>query len=685
MPKDYNSLDSRNTRKTLSVHLIRSSIPRGTISSITIPELPKGFYSISWEDIPGDKNISVFSEEMPLLCNGQINYEGEPILAICGPEEKDVLDICKDISIEYETDYSLLSFENHQNSQIAGIKKFTKGGVESKFKAINQIIEGEYRSLVQMLPITYPIGAIASYKNNILEISTASQWPFHIQKTVSDICLIPKKSIEVNIEPYYHTYDEKLIIPTVYATIAALFAIKSGKQVRFISEPSETLQFTVKRPLVKINRKSALNQSGKIIAEDIIIDVDMGAYPIFTDEILSQLILGAASIYSVSNLRITARAIRSSSPPMNVFKGCSIGSAVFSAETHYSRIAAQQQINPVELRLNYMQKANQKLPSGGSLKQVSQRDILLKVMEISDFNRKYSAYEVLKKSRKGSLDKQETLRGIGIAIAYAGNGFTKKRENRDSYSVSVKLDKNNKLYISSSSNGSTPENIWKETAGNILGLDSQSIEIVRGNNTILPNSGPSFLSNDLSIMTNLVEKCCNGIKKQRFQQALPIIEKRSFKSPGKNVWDENKLKGMPFNGLSWGAAVIEIELDPVFLIPLIRGIWTIFDIGKIYNIDAACSAGEAEIYESLAWVSGGVRPEGIKKSITGLLDGQRSELPKTHIECITDSKRAACGISQIPDTIIPSAYVQAVSQASGIYFDTIPVTPETIFQYLDKK
>ena len=684
MPKDYVFLDDINTRKMIFAHMVRTSIPKGTISSITIPDLPKGYFSMTGEDIPGNNIISVFSEGMPLLCNKTVQYEGEPILVICGPDENKVINFCNNTIIEYDTDYSLLGFENYKEFQVSGMKKFSRGTVDSKFKESSEIIEGEYTTSVQMLPITYPMGAIASYRNNILVINTASQWPFHVQKTVSEVCGIPKKEIQVNIEPYHHTYDEKLILPSIYSAIVALLAVKSGKRVRIVEEPFQILKFSIKRPQVKILRKSALNNSGKIIAEKIEINVDTGAYPLFTDEILSQLILGAASIYSITNLRIKAKSIRTSLPPMNVFKGCGIGMGVFSAETHLSRIAAFRQVNPVEMRLDYLPLKNQKLPSGGILKQISQRELLIKISKISDFNRKYSAYEVLKKRQNKKLEKQEIFRGIGIAIGYAGNGFTRKRENREAYSMEVRLDQNDKLYISSSSNGTTPGNIWKDTAARILGLDSNSIEIVRGDTTILPNSGPSFLSNDLSIMTNLVEKCCLGIKKHRFQKPLPIVEKRSFKSPGKEIWDAGKLKGMPFNALSWGAAVVEIELDPVFLRPIIRAVWTVFDIGRIHDIEAARSAGEAEIFEALNWATGGSKLYRNQVTLTDIKEIEKTDLPVINIDFIRDSKRVSGGISQLPDTIIPSAFVQAISQASGIYFDTIPVTPEIISKYLEE-
>ena len=135
MAKDHRFLDDITNRKMLFAHIIRSSIPKGSISSIKIPDIPKGYYSLIHKDIPGENRISVFSEEMPLLCNGNVEYEGEPILVICGPDEDKVLKLCSNTIIEYDTDYSLLTFDNYQKSQITATKKFARGSVDSKFKS----------------------------------------------------------------------------------------------------------------------------------------------------------------------------------------------------------------------------------------------------------------------------------------------------------------------------------------------------------------------------------------------------------------------------------------------------------------------------------------------------------------------------------------------------------------------
>lgn len=71
----------------------------------------------------------------------------------------------------------------------------------------------------------------------------------------------------------------------------------------------------------------------------------------------------------------------------------------------------------------------------------------------------------------------------------------------------------------------------EKAASIILGIDPASVIIKKGDTSTLPNSGPSYLSSDISIVTSLVEKCCHGIKKQRFHQALPIEVKGHTELP----------------------------------------------------------------------------------------------------------------------------------------------------------
>lgn len=681
MEIEYFNIDTISSNKVLHAHIIASTIPRGTLQSIQFPILPEGYFSITYKDIPGVNTVTVFRESIPLLCESEIAYKGEPLAVICGPDRRKVISLCNATRIEYESDYSILGFTNYSKAQIIEEKVFSKGNTEKAFNNAFQTVEGSYTIHSRKLSFPGFRGIIAKRKGESIEIEGETQWPFHIQKSVAAVCKYPLEKVHVQISKFYPTYDEKLIIPSIYASLAAVLGLKSGKPIRLIPTEEEVLAYGLQKPEVLIDRNSALDEKGKIIAERVTISVNMGAYPLFTNELLSRVLIGAAGSYSIANMEIVIRGIRTSTAPMNVFRGLSLSSGTFSAETHISRIAGLLNIPPDEWRLHYLPGKKSYLPTGGIEPDFHGKELLQKCIHDSDFKRKFAAYEILRKNRKQVKYSRENLRGIGMSFGFTGNGPTEKQEKKESYSVKVRLDTKDKVTILSSANGSHSTAVWKETASDILETDPSSVLIKKGNTANLPNSGPSFLSSDISIITNLVEKCCYRIKKQRFNEALPIEVKRSYRIPGNRRWDPQKLKGLPFHSRTWGTAAVEVEIDPVLFHVTVRGVWLTVDPGKLYNKKKAIDTLESSILETLEWVlphNDVTRPSTTDNSfnITPL-----RKLPEIVIDIAENRKSLTGGISELPDILLPAALISALTQATGIYLDTLPVTSDMLVMH----
>ncbi len=669
----------------INAAIIASTIPRGTLQSIQFPLLPEGYYSITYKDIPGQNIITVFDDSMPLLCGGTITYKGEPLAAICGPDKQKVVSLCRQTRVTYDTDYSLLGFNGYTEEQVIAEKSFVKGNAEKVLNDADRTVEGTYRIDSQPAGFIGSQGITAAFSKGILTIEGETQWPFQLRRCAAVVCNLPVKDVHVGIGNFNPTYDEKLVIPLIYGSLAALLAFKSGKAVKFTyGEGEKCSLYPVVRPETVITRRSAVDEKGKVLAEKVDIDVNMGAYPLFTDELLSQVLIGAAGSYTIPNIKITCRGIVTSAPPMNVFKGLSYSSGTFSAETHFSRIAELYGKNPGEWRLTYLPGKKPYLPTGGIVKDFHGQTLLEKLLDMSDFNRKYAAYEILRKNKNQSRLGRENIRGIGLAFGFTGNGPTVKRDRKETYSVKVKLDRNDTVTILSSAYGSQSTAIWVETAAAILGMEPSSVIIQKGDTATLPNSGPSFLSGGIGIVTSLVEKCCLDIKKQRFHHALPIMVKRSYRSPGTKRWDPEKFKGIPFHSLSWGAAAVEIEIDPIFLRVMVRGIWLIIDSGRMYNKRLASDTLETAIFDTLAEILPKEDLTLPSTLDTGFNVPAARHLPAISIEIDATRKAMAGGISRIPGSLLPSALVSAVTQATGIYFDRIPLTPEILHAHMEE-
>ena len=72
----------------LYARMIRSDIPRGTIDSISVPQLPDGYYFISAKDIPeGGKNeLWMIAKDWRCFADGDVRYVGETIGLLVGPD-----------------------------------------------------------------------------------------------------------------------------------------------------------------------------------------------------------------------------------------------------------------------------------------------------------------------------------------------------------------------------------------------------------------------------------------------------------------------------------------------------------------------------------------------------------------------------------------------------------------------
>lgn len=141
---------------------------------------------------------------------------------------------------------------------------------------------------------------------------------------------------------------------------------------------------------------------------------------------------------------------------------------------------------------------------------------------------------------------------------------------------------------------------------------------------------------------------------------------------------------MPFHSLSWGTAAAEIEIDPVFLRVVVRGVWMLVDCGRLYNRKSALISLEASILETLGWAL--FKDDVTLPSITDnrFNSFQSHRLPYISAEIVENRKTITGGLSRLPDTLVPSALVSAISQATGIYLDTLPIVPDTLYKHMEE-
>lgn len=676
-------IDEFRDPNMLHVGILRADIPRGSIENINTEGVSGNVGVFTHQDIPGANRLKAFEDEMPILSAGDIQYEGEPVLLVAVSDPDQLPEAVKQVKISYETDFSLLAFEPSAPDQVVDTLSITRGRETREYGDTARLVEARYRTALETHTNRGPLGAFVRMEAELIVVHTPTHWPEHVRETVAKVLDLPGtrvKVVQINPGP---AYGEKVLYPSLLSAMAALVTFRTGRPSRLLLTPREVVEFTTKKAPVDVQRSSIIDENGVVLAEDIHIRFDVGAYPFFSREMLRRAVIASGSYYSIPDISITAEAIRTSSPPMNLYRGLGVSQSLFATEVHFSRLAEFSHLNPGDWKKKHAESRN--IITGAHIPDMPLEKLIDHVMEKSDFYRKHSAYELTRKRRKSVKTGRRPLRGIGIAAGFTGNGFTEKQGN---WGITAVLDRKDKLTIKCGTVTipDTIREIWRRKAGEILGISPESVEIADGRDDSLPDSGPMMLAMPVSAYTLLVEKCCSYIRAQRFQQPLPIKVHRNIPAPRKTRWDGENMTGLPFHGLSWGAVVTEVELDPFTLIPEIRGVWAAFDCGLIFDENYAVSVAEGGIYEALAWSLGEEKltPHFFQDYSIESQEQPNLRLPPVSVTFINKTKGLPGGITEIIESLVPAAFVTGLSQAAGFYFDCIPLTSETIHSYMEE-
>jgi CO/xanthine dehydrogenase Mo-binding subunit len=671
---------------------IRSEKAHARIIRILVPDLPEGVVFIRAADIPGENLVDVRGEGMPILAEGMVRYIGEPVALIAGPEIRELEALRDAIQITYEELDPLFTFELPAAEQVYARKTKQQGDPDEALGNAFQVIEGEYRTGAQEHMYSEPQGAYARWESpDVLSIYTASQWPYHVRKTVCDAIGSAPGSVHVKASESGMALDGKLWYPSIVAAHAALVARATRRPVKLLYTREEDFLFTSKRTPAYFKHVSGLDRDGHLTAMKVQIFFNAGAYPVFTQEILDRMIISSTGAYNCDNIRVEGICVTTNLPPMNVFGGFGAAQSFFAVETHTFRVTEVAQMDPCTWKRENVLRKGQVTFTGVPMKQdANAADILETLERESDFQRKYAAYELQKKRRTDLEVQSEFTRGIGIAFAYQGTGFHGLGEDDEQCTVSVSLDTDGRAEIRTSAipGSATLEQIWKQNVVDILGIPEGEVVLAEVNTAVTPDAGPSTLSRNITVVNRLIENCCNAIKKLRFRHPLPIEVKRTFRLPRGREWNPEMLIGEPFASTSWGGAVVEVEVNPVTFEAHVRGIWILIDGGRILRIDQAQKSVETAVFQALGWAS----QERVEyehgrltwRDFQAFQTSAFAEYPKIWIQFADPvEKDGARGIGELPANLIPAAYIEAVSQATGRYMDRIPTTPETINAYLE--
>lgn len=707
-------------RKANMLHaaIVRSPTVTGRVTGISIPNLPEGYFLYTAKDIPGKKQIKENNVLMNIFSNSSISYTGEPLGIVVGPEEYKVKELRDSANISFDisdlesaldkvihksktpivsTDITDLvstfnelpsldnvidskRFEKITEQEIA-LRKITTGKFKKQdYSEILQSfsnkedsedvieIKGTFQQKVSNPKWLETDGAFAYYENGELHVYTPTKWTYSVQKTLSECLDIPTERIYVHKTISSGLNANGLWRTTQLAIQTAVAAILSKHPVKLMLSQTEQQKFMSPNIETEFSFNTIVSKSGLIKASKININVDVGINNPFAQEIADRLSIGICNYYKLNNLSITTKVVTSQNPPTSIFIRRIDSEAFFAIENHFHQIATELNILPEELRkINKSQKTTD-FPF--ELELPDTEAVIQNTIKVSDFNRKYSAFKMdaMNRLKKGSNPFFAIpLRGMGIATAYNSSNYLGTSVFTYNPKIEVTLFNDENVEIHALQASPVIQNIWKETASDILQLPKENIKIVSEFEIEDFPTSPENYYSSVGILNDLIKKCCTDIQKKRFHQPLPITSKKSVSAAKKN-WNNETFSGNPFTATSFASTAVEVQLDSFTYTATIKGIWITIDCGEIFDEVAAKRAIMLHIQQEL----------------TTLVKGATINCNKFSINFI-QSKNKTGQIGELVHNTLPAAFAAALSMALQTQLSVLPCTEEQIYNLIQAR
>ncbi|NKB86691.1 MAG: molybdopterin-dependent oxidoreductase [Acidobacteria bacterium] len=353
---------------------VRSPSPRGRIREVRFADDVdwSEFTIVDHTDIPGQNTVFVLEGDQPVLAAGETRHIHEPVLLLAHHSRDAVRRAAKKIEIVVDAEEPVFDFRvpptpaqvQRGDDNVLKRLRIEKGDVEAALAGAHQVVEGTYETGAQEHVYLETQGMAAWVEDGVVTVQGSMQCPYYIVNAAERALGLDRDHLRVIWAPTGGGFGGKEEFPSVIAIHVALLAMKSGRVVKLIYDRDEDMAATTKRHPSRVRHRTGLDADGRLVAQDIEVVLDGGAYQTLSPVVLSRGIIHAAGPYACDNVRITGEAVLTNTVPYGAFRGFGAPQTQYANERHMDVVARAAGLDPVELRRRNLIRDGQETSTG---------------------------------------------------------------------------------------------------------------------------------------------------------------------------------------------------------------------------------------------------------------------------------------------------------------------------------
>ena len=661
--------------------------------------------------------------DRPLLADGETKYEGEPVAVVVADDEEAAEEAAARVRVAYEPlpgvytlkdalapgaplvqDPSLRPDSPHRHTNVYG--RWTYGWGDAGRHDAHLVVEDTYRFPMLAHVAIEPHAYIAAPdEQGGVAIWSTVQHPFLLRQVVAACLGLAAAKVRVTAVDLGGGFGGKGY-PKLEVLVAAL-ALKVGRPVRLVLSMAESFS-QARRASSEVHARIGFAPDGHIVFLRAEADYLVGAYADITARIVGKACYLGCGPYHVPDLRVTGRAVFSHTVPATAFRGFGSPQYLWALESLLDEGARRLGIDRVEVRRRNLPQPGQILVPGDTPVDGRWAEALQRTADALGWTKPLGPH-----------------RGRGVAI-----GIKSPRPGTVSQAiVRLHADSSATVLVGTVDMGQGSRTIMRQLAADELGIPPQTIQVHCADTALVPFDALTASSRSTVFMGNAVLDACAKVRGAlramaaeeygAAESAITVaggavrIGKRKAPygrviqdhyGPGagevigvgecrQKVAPDHPLDGTaPFWELICFGAEVEVD-EETGRYRIVRFVTT-GDIGKALN--PAQLRGQDEggavmglghtMMEHLVLDSGG------RLVNRGLLDYRiptSKDIPDKTLSLLVENSDGpgpygAKGTGESGVLAVSPAVVSALSEATGLGFTDLPVTPERLWEALQE-
>ncbi len=687
----------------------RAEALKGVIAVFTAKDVPINEYGLIEPDQPvlcgpgsskafadrvrfiGDQVALVVAETEAIAARArdliQIDFEDLPVLT--------------DAITAMQADAPLLHPDHKSNIKVH--YRIRKGNVEEAFLKADVIIDGEYYTPVQEHAFLQPEAGLAYIDQaGRVTVEVAGQWIHEEREQIAHSLGIPEEQVRV-IHPaiggaFGGREDMSVQIVLALATWR-LHQRGINRAVKIIWSREESMIGHHKRHEYLIRTRWGANKHGKILAADVEVIANAGAYLYTSGKVLGNATLMCTGPYEIPNVKVDSYAVYTNNIPGGAYRGFGGPQGAFAAESQMNKLAEALGLDAVEIRRRNvvhegsLLSVNSPLPKGVSMPQVVEKC----AEEARWADRRPETGDGAPSSVIGLPSAKPHLRrGKGFACGFKNVGFSFGAPENSWATVElhgdVEIERVVVRHAAAEVGQGTHSAIIQMTA-EAAGVPIEMVELITADSIETDNSGSVSASRMTFMAGNAVKGAAERALEKWQAEERPAISRYQYRPPATTPYDPVTGECDPNFAYGYVAQAVDLEVDTETGQIRLLDVISANDVGKAINPQQVVSQVEGAVVQATGYV---VLEKFVQKDgyvltphlstylIPGVLD-----IPD-HVRSVVLEYAdpigpfGARGMGEMPYIPLAPAITAALHDATGVWFDDFPLTPERVLRGLGR-